>query len=62
MRSSDLSDLALQYVMENSGTLLSEAHDFLTDLHSGWVFDPEGNPIQLVWRKKPAAADISDSG
>ena len=52
-------DLALQYVLENGGTLLSEAHDFLTDLRSGWVYDPDGNPIQLVCRKNPAAADMS---
>ncbi|CAH1192335.1 hypothetical protein PAECIP111892_00922 [Paenibacillus auburnensis] len=43
-------DLAVQYVLENGGVLLSEPHDFLNGLRSGWVQDPDGNPIQIVSR------------
>ena len=41
-------------MLENGGTLLSEAHDFLHDLRSAWVSDPDANPVQLVCRRKPA--------
>lgn len=50
-------DLALQYLLENGGTLLSAAHDFLNDLRSAWINDPDGNPVQLVCRRKSAAGE-----
>lgn len=31
--------------------VLSEPHDWLTDLRVAWVADPDGNPIQLVQRR-----------
>jgi catechol 2,3-dioxygenase-like lactoylglutathione lyase family enzyme len=31
---------------------LSEPHDWLSDLRLAWVADPDGNPIQLVQRRK----------
>ncbi len=31
---------------------LSEPHDFLAHLRSAWVADPDGNPIQLVTRRR----------
>jgi catechol 2,3-dioxygenase-like lactoylglutathione lyase family enzyme len=30
---------------------LSEPHDFLSNLRSAWVADPDGNPVQLVMRR-----------
>lgn len=46
-------DLAIEYLMENGATLLSNPHDFLDNkLRSGWVRDIDGNPIQLVCKKQ----------
>ncbi|SET12021.1 VOC family protein [Paenibacillus sp. NFR01] len=47
----DDTDAAIAYILEHGGTLLSEAHDFLGRLRSGWVQDPDGNPIQIVSSK-----------
>jgi catechol 2,3-dioxygenase-like lactoylglutathione lyase family enzyme len=46
------SDLAIQYLLENGANLLSKPHDFLDNLRSGWVLDPDGNPIQIVCKRK----------
>ena len=45
-------DLAIQYLLENGATMLSKPHDFLDHLRSGWVQDPDGNPIQIVCKRK----------
>lgn len=46
-------DLAIQYLIENGATLMSEAHNFLDNkLRSGWVRDLDGNPIQIVSKLK----------
>lgn len=45
-------DLAIQFLVENGATMLSEPHDFLDKLRSGWVQDPDGNPIQIVSERK----------
>ncbi len=45
-------DLAIQYAINNGATLLSEPHNFLNDLRSGWVQDPDGNPIQIVCKRE----------
>jgi catechol 2,3-dioxygenase-like lactoylglutathione lyase family enzyme len=34
---------------------LSPPHDFLGDLRSAWVADPDGNPIQLVQHRQRAS-------
>ncbi|WP_157721811.1 VOC family protein [Tumebacillus avium] len=44
-------DAAIHYLLENGATLLSEPHDFLHNLRSGWVKDPDGNPIQIVCKR-----------
>lgn len=47
----DDTDAAIQYLSEIGATMLSEPHDFLDNkLRSGWVQDPDGNPIQIVSR------------
>lgn len=51
----DDTDAAVQYLLQNGATLLSAPHDFLDDLRAGWVRDPDGNPIQIVCRRKAAA-------
>lgn len=45
-------DLAIQYLIENGATQLSAPHDFLKDLRAGWVQDLDGNPIQVVCKRK----------
>jgi glyoxylase I family protein len=45
-------DQAIQYILENGATLLSPPHNFLDSLRSGWVLDPDGNPIQIVCKRK----------
>ena len=48
----DDADGAMQALVEKGAVILSPAHDFLGGkLRSGWVSDPDGNPIQLVQRK-----------
>lgn len=46
-------DAAIQFLVENGAVVLSEPHDFLGHLRSGWVQDPDGNPIQIVCKRKP---------
>jgi predicted lactoylglutathione lyase len=44
---------AIQYLVENGAKMLSEPHDFLDGkLRSGWVLDPDDNPIQIVSRNE----------
>lgn len=45
-------DAAIGYLIENGAVMLSEPHDFLDDLRAGWVVDPDGNPLQIVCRRK----------
>ncbi|MBO8170550.1 MAG: VOC family protein [Bacillaceae bacterium] len=45
-------DSAIQYLLENGAALLSKPHDFLDQLRAGWVQDPDGNPIQVVCKRK----------
>lgn len=45
-------DSAIQYLLERGAKLLSKPHDFLDNkLRSGWVGDPDGNPIQIVCKR-----------
>jgi catechol 2,3-dioxygenase-like lactoylglutathione lyase family enzyme len=53
-------DLAIQYLLENGAALLSIPHDFLNNLRSGWVLDPDGNPIQIVCKRKKEEKTIND--
>ncbi|MFD1673773.1 VOC family protein [Alicyclobacillus fodiniaquatilis] len=47
----DDTDTAMLHLLENGATMLSQPHDFLDGrLRSGWVQDPDGNPIQIVSR------------
>lgn len=45
-------DLAIQHLLENGAAMLSKPHDFLDNLRSGWVQDPDGNPIQIVCKRR----------
>ncbi|WP_312094361.1 VOC family protein [Niallia sp.] len=45
-------DSAIQYIIENGATLMSEPHNFFKDLRAGWVQDLDGNPIQIVCKRK----------
>lgn len=48
----DDTDAAVKALTAQGAPLLSEAHDFLEGrLRSGWIADPDGNPIQLVQQK-----------
>ena len=49
----DDTDSALSLLVANGTTLLSPAHDFLEGkLRAAWISDPDGNPIQLVQRRR----------
>lgn len=46
-------DAALEALVAKGAPILSPAHDFLDgELRAGWIADPDGNPIQLVQRKR----------
>jgi predicted enzyme related to lactoylglutathione lyase len=48
----DDADAAVNALVAKGAPLLSPAHDFLDGkLRSGWIADPDGNPIQLVQRR-----------
>ena len=48
----DDADQAVDDLLARGARLLSPAHDFLAgELRSGWVADPDGNPLQLVQQK-----------
>jgi predicted enzyme related to lactoylglutathione lyase len=50
---SDDTDAALKTLVARGAPLLSPGHDFLDgELRAAWVADPDGNPIQLVQRKR----------
>jgi catechol 2,3-dioxygenase-like lactoylglutathione lyase family enzyme len=49
----DDTDAALDALVAKGAPLLSPAHDFLDGkLRAAWVADPDGNPIQLVQRRR----------
>lgn len=49
----DDTDSAVRALTAKGARLLSPAHDFLDGkLRAAWVADPDGNPIQLVQRKR----------
>lgn len=49
----DDTDAAVNALVARGAPLLSPAHDFLDGtLRSAWIADPDGNPIQLVQRKR----------
>jgi len=49
----DDTDAAVRALTATGAPLLSAAHDFLEGrLRSAWIADPDGNPIQLVQRKR----------
>jgi catechol 2,3-dioxygenase-like lactoylglutathione lyase family enzyme len=46
-------DAALDALVAKGAPLLSPAHDFLDGkLRAAWIADPDGNPIQLVQRRR----------
>jgi predicted enzyme related to lactoylglutathione lyase len=48
----DDTDHAYARLTANGAKSLSPPHDFLSNLRSAWVADPDGNPIQLVQHRK----------
>ncbi|HTW35380.1 MAG TPA: VOC family protein [Rhizomicrobium sp.] len=49
----DDTDAAVRMLAAYGAPVLSPAHDFLGGrLRSAWVADPDGNPVQLVQRKR----------
>jgi len=49
----DDTDAALSALVAKGAPLLSPAHDFLDGrLRAAWIADPDGNPIQLVQRRR----------
>jgi catechol 2,3-dioxygenase-like lactoylglutathione lyase family enzyme len=49
----DDTDAAIERLTAAGAPVLSPAHDFLDGrLRAGWVADPDGNPIQIVQRKR----------
>ena len=49
----DDTDSAIERTTAAGAPVLSPAHDFLDGrLRAGWVADPDGNPIQIVQRKR----------
>ena len=49
----DDTDAAVRALVAKGAPVLSPAHDFLDGkLRSAWVADPDGNPIQLVQRRR----------
>ena len=49
----DDTDGAVSALIAKGAALLSPAHDFLDGkLRAAWIADPDGNPIQLVQRKR----------
>jgi catechol 2,3-dioxygenase-like lactoylglutathione lyase family enzyme len=49
----DDADAAVKTLVARGAPLLSPAHDFLDGkLRAAWIADPDGNPIQLVQRRK----------
>jgi catechol 2,3-dioxygenase-like lactoylglutathione lyase family enzyme len=49
----DDTDAAVSKLAAQSVPVLSPAHDFLDGrLRSAWIADPDGNPIQLVQRRR----------
>jgi predicted enzyme related to lactoylglutathione lyase len=50
----DDADAALNALVAAGAPVLSPAHDFLDGhLRAAWSADPDGNPIQLVQRRRP---------
>jgi predicted enzyme related to lactoylglutathione lyase len=46
-------DSALATLVANGAPVLSPAHDFLDgELRAAWIADPDGNPVQLVQRRR----------
>jgi predicted enzyme related to lactoylglutathione lyase len=46
-------DAAIERITAAGAPVLSPAHDFLDGrLRAGWVADPDGNPSQIVQRKR----------
>jgi predicted enzyme related to lactoylglutathione lyase len=49
----DDTDAAVNSLVAAGAPLLSAPHDFLDgELRAAWIRDPDGNPIQLVQRKR----------
>lgn len=44
-------DKAFTLLIQNGAQEISKPHDFLTDLRAAWVYDPGGNPVQIVAKR-----------
>lgn len=48
----DDTDAAFTTLVAGGARVLSEPHDWLGRLRVAWVADPDGNPIELVERRR----------
>jgi uncharacterized glyoxalase superfamily protein PhnB len=44
-------DKAFDLLIKSGAKELSKPHDFLTDLRAAWIYDPEGNPVQIYTKR-----------
>lgn len=44
-------DKAFSLLIQNRAQEISKPHNFLTDLRAAWVYDPDGNPVQIVAKR-----------
>jgi len=51
----DDTDALFERLVADGAPVLAEPHDWLGDLRVAWVADPDGNPVQLVQKREPAA-------
>jgi catechol 2,3-dioxygenase-like lactoylglutathione lyase family enzyme len=47
----DDTDAAFADLVAAGAAVLSDPHDWLSDLRLAWVADPDGNPIQIVQKR-----------
>lgn len=43
-------DEAFAQLTASGAQVISKPHNFLSDLRAAWIYDPAGNPVQLVAR------------
>lgn len=44
----DNADEAYELLLQNGAEPLTPPHSFLANLRAAWVYDPDGNPVQVV--------------
>lgn len=54
-------DVACADLAARNVRTLSAPHDFAGSLRAAWVADPDGNPVQIVMRRRPLSGDRAPS-